>query len=103
MCAGNWHRDQKHGYGKYAWSDGDLYEGQWENDLRNAQGTCTYTNGDKYAGKSGVREVEQHIRQGRKREEQSTMISIPNIDRHKIRLVCCAATAVWEPKLCHHC
>uniref|UniRef100_A0A7S4PGV1 PH domain-containing protein n=1 Tax=Guillardia theta TaxID=55529 RepID=A0A7S4PGV1_GUITH len=44
--SGNWHKDKKHGYGKYSWSDGDCYEGDWENDLRNNHGVCVYSNGE---------------------------------------------------------
>lgn len=43
--SGNWHRDQKHGHGKYVWADGDVYEGQWEKDMRAGEGICTYSNG----------------------------------------------------------
>ena len=43
--SGNWHKDKKHGYGKYVWSDGDVYEGNWEADLRAGDGTCIYANG----------------------------------------------------------
>jgi hypothetical protein len=26
--SGNWQKDKKHGFGKYVWSDGDVYEGE---------------------------------------------------------------------------
>ena len=54
LPSGNWHLDKKQGYGKYVWSDGDVYDGQWEGDLRNGEGTCTYSNGDIYAGKQSA-------------------------------------------------
>ncbi len=44
--SGNWHKDQKHGYGQYVWSDGDVYEGNWENDMRNNEvvlAACFYS------------------------------------------------------------
>jgi hypothetical protein len=41
----------KHGYGKFTYTNKDIYEGEWKNDRRDGKGTVTYTNGDKYEGK----------------------------------------------------
>ena len=29
LYTGQWEGDRKHGYGRYVWSDGDVYEGEF--------------------------------------------------------------------------
>ena len=40
-----------HGYGRYVWYDGRIYEGNYRFNKKHGQGTYTYTDGSKYRGK----------------------------------------------------
>lgn len=42
--------DKKHGYGKYYWPDGKIFEGTWVNGKREGQGMITFTNGESKVG-----------------------------------------------------
>ena len=55
---GEWKEGVKEGYGKYTSKDGDVYEGGWKGGVREGHGKMTYENGDVYEGKwkGGVRE-----------------------------------------------
>lgn len=49
--AGSWVDDQRCGFGKYFYINGDTYEGEWLNHVRHGQGTYTYAaTGTKYVG-----------------------------------------------------
>lgn len=41
-CTGSWVDDQRCGFGKYYYINGDIYEGEWQNHVRHGQGTYTY-------------------------------------------------------------
>lgn len=41
---------QKHGYGKYTYADGSIYQGQWDHDQRKGKGKLLFTNGDTFEG-----------------------------------------------------
>jgi hypothetical protein len=46
---GEWKNGQKHGYGTFFWKSGQRFEGIFKDDKMN-QGTCFYSNGDRYVG-----------------------------------------------------
>lgn len=51
MFTGSWVDDQRCGFGKYFYINGDTYEGEWLNHVRHGQGTYTYSaTGTKYVG-----------------------------------------------------
>lgn len=41
---GKWHQGKRHGYGKYVFPNGDVFEGEWKMDVRNGKGKITYIN-----------------------------------------------------------
>ena len=48
---GDWVNDQREGFGKYNYENGDYYEGQWKNGLENGFGKLYNENGNiKYKG-----------------------------------------------------
>lgn len=47
---GDYHKNLRHGPGRYQWKDGRSYVGHYLNDLRHGEGTFTYANGDVYQG-----------------------------------------------------
>lgn len=52
---GQWHQDQRHGHGFYAYGStspwvGDRYEGAWRDDLMQGYGRYIWASGDTYAG-----------------------------------------------------
>jgi radial spoke head protein 1 len=56
LLTGGWVEDQRCGFGKYFYVNGDTYEGEWQNHVRHGRGTYTYAlTGTKYVGmwKSG--------------------------------------------------
>ena len=40
----------KNGHGKYAWSNGDVYDGEFVDDVLCGQGTFTWASGKFYTG-----------------------------------------------------
>lgn len=49
---GGWVDDQRSGFGKYSYINGDTYEGEWQNHVRHGQGIYTYAEtGTKYEGR----------------------------------------------------
>ena len=40
--AGSWVDDQRSGFGKHYYVNGDIYEGEWQNHVRHGQGVYTY-------------------------------------------------------------
>ena len=42
IFTGSWVDDQRCGFGKYYYVNGDIYEGEWQNHVRHGQGTYTY-------------------------------------------------------------
>jgi hypothetical protein len=66
---GDWHEgeyadNQRHGPGRYHWSDGRVYDGNYEHDLREGHGIFTFRSKDVYVGafskgkRSGVGRLE---------------------------------------------
>jgi hypothetical protein len=48
---GNYNRhDQKHGYGKQLYANGNIYHGQWSNGMKHGHGVQTWSNGETYEG-----------------------------------------------------
>ena len=43
-------KDTQHGYGKYTWADGSVYEGNWENGAQHGYGKHTWVSGKIYEG-----------------------------------------------------
>lgn len=41
---------EKHGYGKYTYADGTIYQGQWDHDQRKGKGKLIFPNGDTFDG-----------------------------------------------------
>lgn len=59
VILGSWVDDQRCGFGKYSYVNGDMYEGEWKDHQRHGQGTYTYAaTGTKYVGRwqNGKRE-----------------------------------------------
>lgn len=49
--SGSWAEDQRSGFGKYYYVNGDTYEGEWQNHVRHGKGTYFYAaTGSKYCG-----------------------------------------------------
>lgn len=48
---GEFRHGQRHGHGKYIWSDGDFYDGEWKDDKKHGNGSFTCMDGHKYIGK----------------------------------------------------
>ena len=46
MYTGNWLMDYRHGYGKYTWKDGNVYEGMFFMNNREGFGTLMHSTGD---------------------------------------------------------
>ena len=42
--------NQKHGFGKYTYSNGDIYLGLWSNDKQRGKGKIIYKNGNIFEG-----------------------------------------------------
>ena len=42
--------NQKHGFGKYTYSNGDIYLGLWSNDKQKGRGKIIYKNGNLFEG-----------------------------------------------------
>lgn len=38
--------DKKHGFGRYRWADGKIYEGYWKNGKQEGKGKIIDTNGN---------------------------------------------------------
>jgi Ca2+-binding EF-hand superfamily protein len=47
---GSWQAGKKHGFGVFAYGNGDEYEGLWSNGQRSGQGTYRYAKGDVFSG-----------------------------------------------------
>ena len=47
---GGWKNDQMHGKGRHIWTDGRIYEGEWANGTRHGFGREDFPNGDIYIG-----------------------------------------------------
>jgi len=47
---GEWKEDYKHGHGLMLWTNGDRYDGNWDRDLRHGTAIYVYANGGKYVG-----------------------------------------------------
>ncbi|CDW73841.1 morn repeat protein [Stylonychia lemnae] len=47
---GEWKDSKYHGYGKYYWKDGRIYEGQWVNNNTEGLGLFKFSNGDQQYG-----------------------------------------------------
>jgi len=59
--SGSWVDDQRCGFGKYFYVNGDNYEGEWLNHVRHGQGTYTYAaTGTKYVGTWNTGKREGH-------------------------------------------
>ena len=43
--------DVRYGYGKFNYSDGDVYEGEWSWDMKQGNGKLTYSDGSFYEGR----------------------------------------------------
>ena len=50
MHYGSYHRDKRHGKGKFGWKDRRVYEGDFIEDRREGRGTLTWPDGTKYEG-----------------------------------------------------
>ena len=48
VYTGDWHQDQRSGWGKHTFANGDWYEGEWANDTMHGQGRLTITDGSYY-------------------------------------------------------
>lgn len=58
---GSWVDDQRCGFGKYSYVNGDTYEGEWKDHQRHGQGTYTYAaTGTKYVGRWQIGKREGH-------------------------------------------
>jgi radial spoke head protein 1 len=58
---GSWVDDQRCGFGKYSYVNGDMYEGEWKDHQRHGQGTYTYAaTGTKYVGRWQIGKREGH-------------------------------------------
>lgn len=59
--SGSWVDDQRCGFGKYSYVNGDTYEGEWKDHQRHGQGTYTYAaTGTKYVGRWQIGKREGH-------------------------------------------
>lgn len=47
---GQWHGNQRHGYGSQKWPDGAKYEGEWKDNQAHGKGTFYHVDGDMYEG-----------------------------------------------------
>ena len=47
---GDFQHGKRHGYGKYFYADGGVYEGEWVNGKMHGRGVYTFPNGNKYDG-----------------------------------------------------
>jgi hypothetical protein len=47
---GEYRFDQRHGHGKYCWSDGRVYDGEFSDGKRHGKGIFEWPDGDKYTG-----------------------------------------------------
>ncbi len=45
ISAGEFQNNNKHGTGKYNWTDGTVFEGEWRDNQRNGNGTLTFDTG----------------------------------------------------------
>lgn len=51
IVSGSWVDDQRCGFGKYSYVNGDYFEGEWQNHVRHGQGTYYWAEtGSKYVG-----------------------------------------------------
>lgn len=61
LSLGGWVEDQRCGFGKYYYINGDTYEGEWQNHVRHGRGTYTYSlTGTKYTGMWNTGKWEGH-------------------------------------------
>jgi len=42
IFTGSFKDNVKHGYGRYEWADGRIYEGHFDKDLKHGEGTMTW-------------------------------------------------------------
>jgi len=47
---GDFRRSERHGRGRYTWTDGCVYDGEWRNNRQKGQGLMTFRNGNVYEG-----------------------------------------------------
>jgi hypothetical protein len=51
LYIGQWSaKNERYGYGRMLWSDGNYYEGHWKKDVFHGQGRYIFKNGDYYEG-----------------------------------------------------
>jgi hypothetical protein len=43
-------KNGKQGWGRYYYSNGNIYEGDWKDDLKSGRGKMNYSNGEVYEG-----------------------------------------------------